>query len=107
MSSNDLWITSEGLDIDVNETKTTKTTMLVTYGDLKGNFVSIDTDKNRLVFTTDDISRCFEYLSGAPKTASIDCVGNVYTVSWNLHNYKIENLGNGQFIVCIEEKDEK
>jgi hypothetical protein len=95
-------MTSEGLDV-VFEEPTEKKHIKVTYGDLEGTFVSIDSKYNMLSFETSNIELAFKYISEPSQVATIAYVGFIQKFVWNNHNYKIKKGSRNTLIVTVEE----
>ena len=103
----DLWITSEGLNVDFDDGNTQKNIIKIAFGNISGEFVSFAKENNKLIFKTNDVENCFKKLDNFPKSATISWLDNNYTVDWSSYNYKIEWLGDNNLLVTVEENYEK
>tara|TARA_Y100000593_G_scaffold77717_1_gene143995 strand:- start:9479 stop:9793 length:315 start_codon:yes stop_codon:yes gene_type:complete len=102
----DIWMTSEGLDVDFEE-DLQKKDILVCYGELEGSFVSMGSEHNRLVFKTKDIETAIKYMSNFPDYATVSYNSIVYKFSWKNHNYKVEKYSKDTMIITVENNNEE
>jgi len=102
----DIWITSEGLDIAFDEPEVQEN-IQVSFGEIKGKFISLDSRYNKLVFETSDVELAIKYIESTPTKATIAYLGFTHELSWCNHNYKIEATANDKLYVTIGDLDEK
>ena len=98
------WMTSEGLDLNLeifNAPKTT--TMLVSWGDLVGEFISYSSKNKKIQFRVKMTPTLFGILEAAPNEAKIITAEEDYTIAWDAYNYSVTNVTDNATI-SIEEK---
>lgn len=99
-------MTSEGLQINFEEPKE-DVYVKVHYGDLKGDFVSLDSKKMRLTFETSDIELALNYIQNAPKEGIISYGNFLHKLTWENHNYSIKRMTKYTLLVIVEETNEQ
>ena len=98
----DIWLTSEGLDVQFDDD--TQDLVTVTYGNMAGSFVSLESSTNKLEFQTANLELAFRYFDTRPDRAIVSFGDFTYQIKWNNHNYKVKKFTDNLVVVTIEEK---
>lgn len=104
--SNDVWMTTEGLQVDFDE-PSKDAYIKVHLGDLRGDFVSLDSKKMRLTFETSDIELALNYIQNSPKEGIIVYGNFLHKLTWENHNYSIKRMTKYTLLVIVEETNEQ
>lgn len=100
------WMTSKGLDFDTRIFSELESKIVVTWGNIVGNFVSYSSKEKALIFSTDVNEDIFSLVENSPKFASLEIGTKMYKIEWSTYNYTILLEGNKLF-VTVGESDEK
>ena len=102
------WMASEGLDFDMKILGLPESIVrVVSWGELRGEFISYSSADNQLVFETKHTNNLFAQINSCPKQAQIIFDEEVYTIEWMAYNYVVSTMGNRLIITVMEKKDEK
>ena len=104
---NNNWMTSAGLDIDVNTFTEPKNIITVKWGNLFGEFVSYNSKNNTLAMKVLEKKGVFKAIQDAPLEAKISFAEEIYIITWKSYNYTITNVLNGLIITVEEIQDEQ
>jgi|TARA_R110001592_G_scaffold3523_5_gene19694 hypothetical protein len=97
------WMTSDGLDIDMQPFSNKEAGIKVSWGDLLGDFVSYESKKNILTMKIFEKKGAFKAVQDAPLEAKILFTEEIYIIGWKSYNYTIRNDVDG-LLISIEEK---
>lgn len=104
--SKDVWMTSDGLDVMLEESPVKKQ-ISVEYGDIKGAFVEVDSLKNKLTFRTSNIELAIGYIGNPPKAATITYSDVTHHLRWESNNYSIKKSTADTVLIVVENLHEK
>ena len=99
-----IWMASEGLQVDFGES-ITKPKISVSYGELFGEFVSLDAKNMKLTFKTSDVELSLSYIHKSPTEAIITFGDFLHKLQWNDHNYSIRKISDFNLLVTVEENN--
>ena len=101
---NNLWMTSEGLDIDLSATEKKKIVPTVKINSLVGNLVSLESNPLRVSFRCTNIQEALEYIDEKITSFVVEYETFNLTQAINAYNYKVTITGSTA-LVTLEEKN--
>ena len=101
-------MTSPGLELHENTFGEEKSTPVVTFGTITGDFVSYSSENNELCFQIRSSIEALVLLTNKDTMAArIQNNGKVYQIEYTQYNYKVSETQEAVYVSLWEQKDEK